>query len=792
MPQLGKAYIEVRADLSKFPAELKKELKKALAEGVAGVSFDGLADKAEEAGAHAADRAAKSFERDGKKKLRTAAEGVGHEVSRGFLGSIRAIFSRGGGGGGRGGVFGRIVGNLFSGAKDAVQAGVQSLSDIGGKVGGVLGAIGSGGGDIASLIKVTAIIAAIPAVFGLAGALVHLSGALLALPAAGAVAAAGISTLVVAFQGFGEAIGAGFSGDAAKFQEALKGLAEPAQKVVKEFVSLKPILSAIKKDTQTAFFAPLIGQVKLLGTTLLPAVRRGMADTADALGNLFGRIFEVLRSPQAAGTIQAVFVTTGNIVRGLTPVLTNLFSTILAVVQRGLPFVERFFGFVGKGLERFNSFLQGSLQTGSFEKFLENAANIGKELFGILGEVGHLIKAIFGGQDVAEGSGQFLKDIKTAIKELADFFESKKGQEVIQGFLIALKGLGAALIGIAIFTGEALYWTKKFGDAVAGAVIWVLKFLEAVGGGFVAGLQAIGGFFEDVGSAIADFFTETIPNAFDAAVTFFEELPGKIITSVQNLIASVISFFAEGIGNVIGIILSLPYLISTLPDRIGAVFDLVVGFFQSLGERALNALASFGSSVLDFFVGLGDNIRTFVSDGIDAVINFFYTLPGRIASLGPLLLDAARGLGRKIGDGLGEIGNFASDIGKKIVGTIKSGINFVIDGINRGIAEIDDKIPISLPRLPRFERGGVIDSPTVALLGEKGKREVVLPLTDPGRARQLAEQSGLSKILSRGAAAPTINLTAVLDGFGLIKVMRMVAGDVLDEQGAELGFGART
>jgi phage-related protein len=786
MPQLGKAYIEVRADLSKFPAELKKELTKALAAGVAGVEFDGLADKAEAAGSEAAHRAGKAFERDGKREMGKAAEGIGREVSRGFLGSIRAIFSRGGSGGGRGGLFGNAIKSLFSNAKDAITSGVQTLGDVGGKVGGVLGAIGSGGGDIASLIKITAILAAIPAVFGLAGALVHLSGVLLALPAAVAVAGAGISTLVVAFQGFGEALSAGFSGDAEKFKQSLKGLAEPAQTVVKEIVGLKSIFSSIKKDTQSAFFAPLIGIFKLLGKTLLPQVRAGMAEVGDALGNLFARILTLFTENDIFKDVGKIFVSTANIIRGLTGPITELFAVMFGVIKHALPFVERFFGFIGEGLTKFTNFLSGSLKSGSFEKFLQNAADIGKELFGILGELGHLIKALFGGQDVKEGSQGFLKDIRMAIKALADFFDSARGKEVIEGLLVTLKGLGAALIGIAIFTGEAMYWTKKFVDAISAAVVWVLKFLEAVGGGFVGALQAIGSFFSSVGSAIADFFTKTIPAAFDAVVNFFQTLPERIITSVRSLIASVISFFAEGIGNVVGIILALPYLISTLPERVSAIFDLVVAFFSSMGQRALDALVNWGGNVLTFFTNLWSNIQSLVAVGIDAVVNFFGSLPGRVAALGPALLNAARGLGRRIGEGLGEIGNFASDIGKKIVSQIKSGINFIIDGINRGIADIDDRIPIGLPRLPRFERGGIVDSPTVALLGERNKREVVLPLTDPGRARQLAEQSGLAQILSRGATAPTINLTAVLDGFGVMKVVRMVVGDVLDDQGAEL------
>lgn len=48
--------------------------------------------------------------------------------------------------------------------------------------------------------------------------------------------------------------------------------------------------------------------------------------------------------------------------------------------------------------------------------------------------------------------------------------------------------------------------------------------------------------------------------------------------------------------------------------------------------------------------------------------------------------------------------------------------------------------------------GAVIDRPTFALVGEAG-REVVIPLTRPQRARQLARESGLLDVLAQGAAA---------------------------------------
>lgn len=52
--------------------------------------------------------------------------------------------------------------------------------------------------------------------------------------------------------------------------------------------------------------------------------------------------------------------------------------------------------------------------------------------------------------------------------------------------------------------------------------------------------------------------------------------------------------------------------------------------------------------------------------------------------------------------------------------------------------------------LPGLAAGGVVTSPTMAMLGEGSKPEVVIPLTDRARATELAQVSGLAAMLNQG------------------------------------------
>ena len=71
-----------------------------------------------------------------------------------------------------------------------------------------------------------------------------------------------------------------------------------------------------------------------------------------------------------------------------------------------------------------------------------------------------------------------------------------------------------------------------------------------------------------------------------------------------------------------------------------------------------------------------------------------------------------------------------------VLGTIENVVNGFVGMIN-GVIGMINKIPgvslgsIGYVSLPRLARGGIVDSPTVAMIGEAGK-EVVMPLENTG------------------------------------------------------------
>jgi phage-related protein len=1040
MAKLGEAWIEVRADLAKFPAALRTNLVASLKKAMAGVEFTALEDKAEEAGKEAAKSVGKGFETESKKTLKGAGKTGGAALlegiteafkAGGLLGALGAAFKGiggslvpdGGGGGdgafvatleqgfeniaqlledvlaqsvdllgllqsgfssifagrgeqlrefftaqyervkdlwarlreagrevfsrlfdedsrewwnnffrrgrdwfndmaGRGrvffrdlinrsrpfftnlvdrgrsffrdwetrhgsGFFGRLLtrgrgffsrlgtqaasfasrlGTQIAGAFTSAAASVgPALSQAFGQIGTALSSIGGG---LGAVLPIAGMAALIPVVVLLAGAIVQLGAALFALPAAIGVVLGAIAPLVIALSGVSEAVSAGFSGDVEKFNEALKGLAPSAQKVVKELVALKPQFDSIKQNVQGAFFQPLVGAFSTIGKTLLPLINKGLTQTASSLGHLARGVLDVFSRPENLITFQKLMASTNRVVQTLEPAFANLAQALLNLIAPALPFIERgttaFRNFAAT-VEKFTDRISGD---GTLATWLEKAGTVLGRILGVAKEFGTYLLTLLGGK-IGDNGSEFLRDVRTEIEQINEFLKTKEGQEFINNLATGFRAVGKILTGlISLFPYIVIFF-----NAIVDTIRVIGRILEAIGAGAVLIVVAIGKFFawlgttiwdglttaadavwkflKGVGSAIADFFTKTIPGWWDAVVGFFQRLPGMVGNALKSFartvwdgivgaMEAVWTGFWRNVGRVIGVFLALPYLIETavrkIPEILSAIWDQAwenaVTTWETIRDAVVGAvnaipglLASAGDAIAGFFTGLwdgivssalavpgllaeaGNAIATFFSDlwngvvtdsynavvaGVNSVIDWFASIPGKIRALGPMILEAARSIGRSIADGLSSIGNFATDLGKKVTASLRSGINSIIGSINDGITDIDNALPVTLPRIPKLARGAIVDKPTLAQIGEAG-REVVIPLTDPGRARQLAEQSGLFEVLGRGGgqAAPVVYLTAVLDGFGVLKVVDMRIDEKLDDQGQQLSYGPR-
>ena len=91
---------------------------------------------------------------------------------------------------------------------------------------------------------------------------------------------------------------------------------------------------------------------------------------------------------------------------------------------------------------------------------------------------------------------------------------------------------------------------------------------------------------------------------------------------------------------------------------------------------------------------------------------------------------------------------------KSPLNAVISLINGAINGLNKISVNIPDWVPgvggkhfgVNIPKIPMLARGGLIDSPTLAMIGETNKKEAVVPLEGDTKALNLIADKLLSRM----------------------------------------------
>lgn len=290
--------------------------------------------------------------------------------------------------------------------------------------------------------------------------------------------------------------------------------------------------------------------------------------------------------------------------------------------------------------------------------------------------------------------------------------------------------------------------------AVSAGITAVVGFFVALPGRVLAGLRALPGLLVDLFVNAVAAVGIAVLTGLAVVIIIFTQLPGRVMSALSSLgsrllsaftraftsartatlafLSSAASFFAQLPGRVAAAVAALPGRLRSAITSAGAsglaaarsFGSSAVSFFSSLPGRIGSALSSVGSRIASAFRNAIGSARRAVSSLISSVVTLFSSLPGRI---------------------VGVLGN----IGSRIVSKIKAGL--------------PGPVRAALP----FADGGVVTSPVVGLVGEAGP-EVIIPLTRPRRAVELAMRSGLLDILAKqgvtakgGRTTNTTNSTQV-------------------------------
>ena len=335
--------------------------------------------------------------------------------------------------------------------------------------------------------------------------------------------------------------------------------------------------------------------------------------------------------------------------------------------------------------------------------------------------------------------------------------EFAQGADSLNDKLAALQG---KLLQLGVSLGTAL---MPFLNVVSDLVMNLANAFAAMPGplqAIVGGVVALAAAFVVLAPAISALISIAGVLAglkIGATIAGWAALAGPAITAISAAFSGLLAFLTGTL---------LPGLLAFFSGPVGwtvlavaAVVAMVIAFRQPLGDF-LNWLWNWGEPIRQFWAGLWKGLVDAVSYSMKAVggvllsgsklwwsgIKTVWTAIGK--GFTTLVVDpiskAWTALNQLLPDAMKKTGDMVSSVWTGIINSVKNVfrgmLNFIVSGINTAVDAINylirgyNSIPYvgdipTLGRLsvPAFAEGGIVDRPTLAMVGEGGEREYIIP-----------------------------------------------------------------
>lgn len=267
-------------------------------------------------------------------------------------------------------------------------------------------------------------------------------------------------------------------------------------------------------------------------------------------------------------------------------------------------------------------------------------------------------------------------------------------------------------------------------------------------------------------SKISDGFTETgdaIMNILSTLLTALLDLTVAVLKVIWDTIVAIFQAIWDGI---VAIFTPIGEWFSERWNDITTVLVDVAKWFGETFQKAWDALTKVFSPIGTWFGERWNDVTTALanvatwfgnifSSAYEAVTNAFSSIGSFFSGVWETVKNIFVNAGQMVGSAVG--GAFKSAV-NAVLGTIENVVNGFIGMIN-GVIGLINKIPgvslgsVGYVSLPRLARGGIVDSPTVAMIGEAGK-EVVMPLENTGFLQTMGRIVGGAVVNALGGGLP--------------------------------------
>jgi TP901 family phage tail tape measure protein len=305
------------------------------------------------------------------------------------------------------------------------------------------------------------------------------------------------------------------------------------------------------------------------------------------------------------------------------------------------------------------------------------------------------------------------------IQRMIEWFSnlSPTAQKAIGVFLLIIAAVGPLLMIIG---------------SIATGIAALIPLITLIGAPILAVIAAVAGltlaffiFKDEIFSAVTKA-KEAVGEALDGIRFFFSELPGKIGTYLTEVFGRIAEWGSQML---------------TKAQEIGFGFiSAIINFFTIFPGKVSEWLTAAVAKISDSAVSFITQAKALGTGILAGIIDLVKTLPGAIwgwlvSDVGKIkesfgsAREAAKGFGKAILDSI-------IDIVKGLPGKVWDFMSSAIEKVRLGITNIKNKIldffsgssggSVTI-KVPAYATGGIVERPTIALVGEAGP-EAIVPL----------------------------------------------------------------
>lgn len=409
----------------------------------------------------------------------------------------------------------------------------------------------------------------------------------------------------------------------------------------------------------------------------------GVVERIDALGFDFENITEVIKT---------VWLALCDI---LAPVFEGAFNTI-AIVLDGvfnqiLSVMDIFIGLFTGNWEQLGEGVKGVV-SGIVETF----ANLGSNILGVIGDIGAEILNKLGFEKAAEGFqnffdtlsdlfGQIPELLSSAIDTIVSFFTEtipnafNSAIEAVQGFVDNI----IEFFTITVPEAFSTFVNETIPNAINSIVQWFEQLPYMIG-------YAIGeliGYFYLFATNLWTWITTELPLIIEGIIQWFAQLPSRIWEWLTGVVTSVINWGVEMYNNAVlaasNFVNGAIAWISQLPSRIWAwlisTLSNVISWGANMVSQARSVAINFVNSFISFITSLPSKVWGIISQ-----------IPSKVLAIGGQLYNAGRNIFQSLWNGIKSIGESILGWVSDFAGKIGSFVSGIIDGFQNIVSGAND------------------------------------------------------------------------------------------------------